>query len=72
VRVEDPQKLLPNTSMPRTGVTKESMEKLISYFESVGDSKKAEREKTVKNIILYLVIFVIVAWLWKHNLWKDL
>jgi len=69
--IDDPQKLLKGTSMPRVGLTKESTEKVISYFESVGDSKKAERESLIPKIIGFLIIFTLFAYLWKSKLWRE-
>ncbi len=69
--IDNPQKLLKNTSMPRVGLTKESTEKVISYLESVGDSKKAERESLIPKIIGFLIIFTLFAYLWKSKLWKE-
>jgi len=69
--IDDPQKLLKGTSMPRVGLTKESTEKVISYLESVGDSKKAERESLIPKIIGFLIIFTLFAYLWKVKLWRE-
>ena len=69
--IDNPQKLLKNTSMPRVGLTKESTEKVISYLESVGDSKKAERESLIPKVIGYLIIFTLFAYLWKSKLWRE-
>ncbi len=70
--IDNPQVLLKNTSMPRVGLTKENTEKVISYFSSVGDSKKAQRESLIPKIIGYLIIFTLFAYLWKAKLWKEL
>ncbi len=69
--IDNPQKLLKGTSMPRVGLTKESTEKVINYLESVGDSKKAERESLIPKIIGYLIIFTLFAYLWKSKLWRE-
>jgi len=69
--IDNPQKLLKGTSMPRVGLKKESTEKVISYLESVGDSKKAERESLIPKIIGYLIIFTLLAYLWKSKLWRE-
>jgi len=69
--IDNPQKLLKGTSMPRVGLTKESTEKVISYLESVGDSKKAERESLIPKVIGYLIIFTLFAYLWKSKLWRE-
>ncbi len=70
--INDPQVLLPNTSMPRVGLTKQSTEQVIKYFEKVGDKKKVQRETLIPKIIGYLIIFTLFAYLWKAKLWKEL
>ncbi len=69
--IDNPQKELKGTSMPRVGLTKESTEKVISYLESVGDSKKAERESLIPKVIGFLIIFTLFAYLWKSKLWRE-
>ncbi len=69
--VNDPQKHLEGTAMPRVGLTKASEEQVIAYMEEVGDSKKAEREALGPKFLIYLVIFAIFAWLWKISKWRD-
>ncbi len=70
--VEDPQAHLKGTAMPRVGVTKEGYEKIEKYLESVGDSKKEEREKLGPWVIGYFVIFALLAFAWYRSQWKDL
>ncbi len=70
--IGEPQRVLPGTSMPRVGVTKEKAEQIVSYFEKVGDRKKEKRESVTLKIILYFVIFSIFAYLWKASKWRDL
>ncbi|RXJ87461.1 c-type cytochrome [Arcobacter sp. CECT 8985] len=70
--INDPQKHLEGTAMPRVGLSKASEEKVISYLEKVGDSKKAQREELGPKFLIYLVIFAIFAWLWKASKWRDI
>ncbi|PSM52055.1 ubiquinol cytochrome c oxidoreductase PetABC, membrane-bound cytochrome c subunit [Campylobacter blaseri] len=70
--INDTQKMLPGTAMPRVGLNKASEEKVIAYMETVGDSKKAEREKTSIYIMIYFVILAIFAGLWKKKIWSKL
>lgn len=70
--INDPQILLPQTGMPRVGLTKEAQEEVISYMEEVGDSKKSERESLGIKVLGYMVIFALLAILWKRQIWKDL
>lgn len=68
--INDPQKNLPGTSMPRVGLNKKSQEQVITYMENVGDSKKAERESLGLKIIGYFLILSIFAILWKLSVWR--
>ncbi len=70
--VEDPQQLLLGTSMPRVGVNAESAEKVIAYLEEAGDPKKEERNRVGMYVMIYMLIFVIAAFLWKKQIWKEL
>jgi ubiquinol-cytochrome c reductase cytochrome c1 subunit len=70
--VNDPQKHLEGTAMPRVGLTQESEEQVVAYLEEVGDSKSAEREALGPKFLIYLVIFAIFAWLWKAKQWRDM
>jgi len=69
--INDPQKHLEGTAMPRVGLTEEAETQVIAYMEEVGDSKKAEREALGPKFLIYLVIFAIFAWLWKASKWRD-
>jgi ubiquinol-cytochrome c reductase cytochrome c1 subunit len=69
--INDPQKHLQGTSMPRVGLTKEIQEQVITYMEEVGESKKHEREALGPKFLIYLTIFAIFAFLWKIKVWKD-
>lgn len=69
--VNNPQKHLEGTAMPRVGLTVDSEKQVIAYMEEVGDSKKAEREELGPKFLIYLVIFAIFAWLWKSSKWRE-
>ncbi len=69
--VNDPQKHLDGTAMPRVGLTQEAEEQVITYMQEVGDSKKPERDALGPKFLIYLVIFAIFAWLWKISKWRD-
>ena len=69
--INDPQKQLEGTSMPRVGLTEESQKQVISYLEEVGDSKKVQREELGPKFLIYLVVFAIFAFLWKASKWRD-
>ncbi|MEF3191461.1 MAG: c-type cytochrome [Campylobacterales bacterium] len=63
--INQPQKLLPGTGMPRVGLTEEAQKKVIEHLEKVGDPKKDERERLGLWFILYFAIFTVIAYLWK-------
>lgn len=69
--VNDPQKHLAGTAMPRVGLTQEAEKQVVSYMEEVGDSRKAQREELGPKFLIYLVIFAIFAWLWKASKWRE-
>lgn len=69
--VNDPQKHLAGTAMPRVGLTQEAEKQVVAYMEEVGDSKKAQREELGPKFLIYLVIFAIFAWLWKASKWRE-
>jgi ubiquinol-cytochrome c reductase cytochrome c1 subunit len=70
--VENPQTQLPNTSMPRVGLTKDSFEKVDTYLEETGDPSKDARHAIGPWVIVFFVIFTMLAYLWKKSQWKDL
>jgi len=70
--INDPQRLLHGTGMPRVGLTEQAQEQVITYMEEIGDSKKAERESLGIYVLLFMVLFAVMATLWKKEIWKDL
>lgn len=70
--VNDPQKHLEGTAMPRVGLTQEAENQVVGYMQEVGDAKKSEREALGPKFLIYLVIFAIFAWLWKAKQWRDM
>jgi len=70
--VEDPQQLLLGTSMPRVGVNAESAEKVIAYLEEAGDPVAEERNRVGKYVMIYMIFFILTAFLWKKQTWRDL
>ncbi len=70
--VNDPQRLLHGTGMPRVGLTEEAQEQVINYMEEIGDSKKAERESLGIYVLIFMLVFAVFATLWKKEIWKDL
>ena len=70
--INDPQVLLAGTSMPRVGLSEKAQEEVIAYMEEIGDSKKAQRESLGLWVMLYTLIFAILAYLWKRQIWSEL
>ncbi len=51
--INNTQKLLPGTAMPRVGLTEAAQAKVVSYIDQVGDSKKKkENYRNLCNDIL--------------------
>ncbi len=70
--INDPQKALPGTSMPRVGLSEDAQKQVISYMEKVGDSKKDERNAIGVNVIIFSIILAVLAFMWKIKIWKEL
>jgi len=70
--VENPQNYLKGTAMPRVGVNAEAADKVIEYLEDSGDAKRHERAAVGRNVMIYIVLFAILALLWKKQVWRDL
>lgn len=69
--INNPQKHLEGTAMPRVGLTEEAQAQVVAYLEEVGDSKKHQREELGPKFLIYLVIFAIFGFLWKASKWRD-
>jgi len=70
--IENPQSQLHGTAMPRVGATADSAEKVIEYLEFAGDPKAEMRNEVGKNVMIFMIFFVLFAYLWKREVWKDL
>lgn len=70
--INDPQKMLPGTAMPRVGLNEKAEKQVVEYIQKVGDSKKDERSMVSINIMIYFAILSVFAILWKRKIWKDL
>ena len=70
--IENPQSQLPGTAMPRTGLDKEGLEKVMAYLEETGDPSKPARDALGPWVLAFFVIFTILAYLWKQYQWRDL
>lgn len=69
--INDPQTLLAGTSMPRVGLTEAAQHDVIAYMEEIGDPKKVEREALGLWVMLYTLVFAILAYLWKRKIWSE-
>ena len=69
--INDPQKHLEGTAMPRVGLNEEAQAQVIAYMEDIGDSKKSQREELGPKFLIYMVIFAIFAFLWKNSKWRE-
>jgi len=69
--INDPQKHLEGTAMPRVGLTKAAEDQVVAYMTEVGDSSKEKRAALAGPFLGYLVIFAIFAWLWKAKIWRE-
>lgn len=70
--VENPQSQLHGTAMPRVGLTAEGYEKVVKHLEEVGDPSKPARDALGWKVILWAVIFTVLAYLWKQKIWSKL
>jgi len=70
--IENPQSQLPGTAMPRTGLNKEGMEKVMEYLEETGDPSKPARDALGPYVLIFFIIFTLLAYLWKQSQWRDL
>lgn len=70
--IENPQSQLAGTSMPRVGLTKEGTEKVLTYMLSKCDSNAAARDSVGWKVMLFFVIFSVLAYLWKKQVWSKL
>lgn len=69
--VENPQSQLPGTSMPRVGLNHEGYAKVKAYLEEVGDPSKPKREAVGPFVLLFFLIFTVLAYLWKKEKWAG-
>ena len=52
--INDPQKHLEGTAMPRVGLNEEAQAQVIEYMEDIGDSKKSQREELGPKFLIYI------------------
>lgn len=69
--INNPQKQLAGTSMPRVGLNEKAQNQVVAYMDKVGDRKKAERESLGYKLIAYMLVFTLLAYAWKVKIWKQ-
>lgn len=69
--INNPQKHLEGTAMPRVGLTADAEQQVITYMQEVGDSKKGERDALGPKFLIYLAILAVFAFLWKAKQWRE-
>ncbi len=69
--INDPQKHLLGTGMPRVGLTKEAEAKVVNYIEKVGDPNIEARSAIGQYFVLFFLIFTFFALGWKKNEFKE-
>jgi ubiquinol-cytochrome c reductase cytochrome c1 subunit len=69
--INNPQKQLAGTSMPRVGLNEKAQTQVIAYLETVGDRKKGERESLGYKLVGYMALFTLLAFLWKMKVWRE-
>lgn len=70
--IENPQAQLPGTAMPRVGLNEEGVEKVMAYLTEIGDPSKPARDSLGWKVILFFVIFTVIAYFWKSSVWRKL
>ncbi|GAB6073057.1 cytochrome c1 [Venenivibrio stagnispumantis] len=70
--INNPQTVLPGTSMPRLGLTKESTEKAVEYLDKIADPHREERNRLSVWVLGYLVILAGLTFAWKKKIWKNI
>lgn len=69
--INEPLKIVEGIAMPRVGLNQASQAQVIAYMEKVGDRKKTEREDLGLKLIGFMVVFTLIAYLWKVKIWKE-
>lgn len=69
--INNPQKHLEGTSMPRVGLTKATQQQVVDYMEKIGDRKKAERQDLGIKIMAFFALLSALAIMWKIKMWRE-
>jgi ubiquinol-cytochrome c reductase cytochrome c1 subunit len=57
--------------MPRVGLSEHGFEEVMAYLEVSGDPSKVARAAAGPWVILFFILFTVLAYLWKQAMWKD-
>jgi ubiquinol-cytochrome c reductase cytochrome c1 subunit len=69
--INDPQKHLHGTAMPRVGLNEKAQQAVVHYMEETGDSKKEEREALAPMVLGFLGIMAVLSFFWKKEVWNE-
>ena len=50
---------------------RQDVRNLVSFLDYIGEPAKLQRQELGWKVILFLIIFSIVAYLLKHEYWRD-
>ncbi len=70
--IENPQSHKEGTAMPRVGLTEEGATKVMGYLTESGDPAKDARNSLGWKVVLFFIIFTVLAYLWKQSVWRKL
>ncbi len=70
--IEDPQSHLEGTSMPRVGLTADATDKVMGFLTESGDPAKDIRNSLGWKVVLFFIIFTLLAYFWKESVWRKL
>ncbi len=70
--INNPQVLLPGTSMPRLGLKEEAAVKLVEYLDHIADPYKEQRNKLGFWVLAYLFVLAGLTFAWKKKIWKNI
>lgn len=70
--IENPQSQIKSTAMPRVGLTEKAYIRVEEYLTEIGDPSKEKREFLGIWVILFFLIFTILAYIWKQEKWRRL
>ncbi len=70
--INDPQKHLLGTAMPRVGLNEAAQDRVVAYLEEVGDPNIEERNRLGIWFVGYFLLLTVLAYLWKKSEFKEI